>query len=94
MDHGPFVAEQILSQRLGEFGFPYSRRAHKDETSNRFVFITNAGTCAAHGVAHRLYRFFPPTTRLPISVSNFASLADSLSSSMRDRNTRPAADNG
>ena len=56
-DQRPFVVEQVLGQRLGQFGFADAGRPQEHERSDRPVRILQAGARASHCRRHRPDRF-------------------------------------
>lgn len=56
-DHGLFITEHCLSQRLAQFGFSYTGRAQKQERADRAFGVLQSYPSAANGPCHRRYRF-------------------------------------
>ena len=54
--HVLFGIEQRLSQRLGEFGLPYTGRPKEDERANRPARVFNPSAGANHGIGHQTHR--------------------------------------
>ena len=56
-NHRRLVVEQVLGQRLGQFGFADAGRPQEHERSDRPVRILQAGARASHCRRHRPDRF-------------------------------------
>ena len=50
--HHRLVVEEILGKRLGKFGLTYTGGTEEDEAGDRTLWILQAGTAAANGIAY------------------------------------------